>query len=513
MIQVSRRSLQFLFGLVNIIFFIWLLYITIQFFFGINDESISKLPRPFVLIVISVAMIAALIVLLMLFSLVTQRNSFTENRLLVFLFAVALLARAAWLYFFGEVKLESDFELYMTLAGNIAEHGTVPAELEWYVAFAPYVLGYSFLLAFLLSVFGQDVFTAQALNVLLSAVSTILIYLIAKKVTGKVQVGFIAATVWIAFPAFIALATLPATEPTFIALFLAVLYACLALIKCADPARRYGPLVIAIVLIVLMNEIRPLGFLMTLTLVALLLVVNLLQIQKRWKHFFVQTCLVLIVYMGVTSISSSLKEAYLQREIAESGLGFGLYLGLNYDEVGTWNLEDAQLVGEAFNENMTNKQFNQQMIDRSGDRFHDLVRRNLLFPLVMKKVVRFWSDPHAFVRWTEVSLIHSEYKTLLRRISTLSLGFYGSLLFLSLFGTLADFWRKDSGYQVQSFYLKVIILFFVLIYMFFDNNARYVIPPIVLLSITAAHGMAAVYEVLPSFRQRFLNSTRTNPAS
>jgi len=386
------------------------------------------------------------------------------------------------------------------LAASIHETGSIPAANVWYVTYAPYVLGYASFLALLMNVIEDGVLAAQAANIIFSGLSAVLIFLIAKKITNRADTAAIASLFWVIMPAIAAMVTLPATAPPYITLILAVLYLFLQARGQKFFWSGLALLISAFALLALLNEIRPLGVLAIAAGLVFLFVTNNLTTIKsaRWL-------LIVVVFIGLFFLASAqlnrIKDQFLGVPVARNAYGFGLYLGLNYEMTGNFGVEDSRLFTQARDENTPAQAFHQDMIERSWVRFNGLFKNRQLLDLFVKKIALFWSNPNAFIIWTEASVEDKANINLLIRASARSSeSLFGAIIFFALVESLLAYRRKGYFYHSRALLIKALLLMIFAMHIVFDINSRYIMPAIPLLFILAAGGIQAASELTASIQ-------------
>ncbi len=480
----------------SVVFFVWLCYI-LKFFYLTNFQlRVYGVPTVLVRSVLTLLGLGALWGFYRLLSFRTVQRIIQSRSFPFWIIAVTFLTRLAWLFPFGEFKPFSDFALYLTLASSISATGNVPANWQWYVSFAPYVLGYASFLAVLFTIFGQSLVVAQIANAVFSGLIAVLLFLIGKKLTGKTEIGVLAAALLIVMPSQAAMTLYPATELPYITLMLAATYVCLSIPNHRVRIPDYGLCAIALILTVLMNEIRPLGIL-TLAAFCVFYVAANRFTGKRTIRNILMIVLLLAAYFTASSLLNNLKEDRLGLPIARNAYGYGLYLGMNYSTIGHWGPEDAKLEWAAETSRINAQQFHQQMIGLAMQRFDDLIHHNLLFHLLRMKVTTFWSNPNIFLQWiTEIAEATPNNIRIVKALTQVSDGIYGIVILFSVMESVLLFRRKDYAYYSRSMFIKVMLIAILVMHAIFDANERYVTPAFPLLVLLAAGGFQEAVDLL-----------------
>ncbi len=261
MFPLQKKILRAIFFLTNLVFILWFAFVLVELFATTLKSSLPFLPRPVAVSGQFLLVLLALVGGYRLLKLPMVRGVLGRWYIPAGIFLLAVLSRLVWLRLYGSMNLDSDYALYMRLGAALAGSGQVPADTRWYVTFAPYVLGYSTFLAALLAIFGKTLAVVQAANILLSGYVAVILFYLGKKIGGRAEMGVMAAALWIGMPAAAGLASLPATELPFIALLLTAAFVCLHLNEPRARGARAALFLLAALLVILMNEIRPLGLL------------------------------------------------------------------------------------------------------------------------------------------------------------------------------------------------------------------------------------------------------------
>lgn len=155
------------------------------------------------------------------------------------IFVLALVVRLGFLIFFPPVPVEdSDAAYYNEVALNIVSGKGITYRQETY-SIAP---AYPVFLAGIYKIFGQNYDAVRTVQAILSALTCVLIYLIAKNLFNK-KVALIAGSIAVIYPSFILQSTAIMTETLFI--FLLVL-AMLCLVLCLEKSSAKWGLVAGI---------------------------------------------------------------------------------------------------------------------------------------------------------------------------------------------------------------------------------------------------------------------------
>lgn len=479
----------------NLLIFAWLALIVLVMYTNLSPSQAVSAGQSFKRALTTLACAMGLFAIYWAYSREMVRRIFPEQSLPFMVFIVTALTRLAWLFFFREINLGSDFALYMDTASAVLHTGDIPHGSEWYMAYAPYVVGYAVYLSLVMRVFGEGLAAAQGANLVLSSLCAVLLYLIGKKIVGKPEAGLAAAGGWALLPAAAAMTSFPSTELPFITLMLAAIYAGLRVFD-HRPGVRWLALACAAGAVILMNEFRPLGLVVVIAFCAAALIGLGGTLKARAVRGLGALALAL-VYLAGSAWLSGVKEAVIGREIARNPFGFGLFLGLNYETNGTWNEEDAEYTGRANLMDQNVQEFQSDMTALALERLQESGRLGRLPRLFFRKVCIFWSNPNAFIDWTWVMTEDgSVARKLISPLGRISKDLYGALLLLSLVEVGSGAFQRDYRYHLRLFLVKILLIGFFLSLVIFDNNSRYIAPALPLFCILAAGGVTEIAETL-----------------
>ncbi len=243
-----------------------------------------------------------------------------------------------------------DFLTYYRMAGELL-HGR--AYLPDYVSVFPHVMGYPTVLSAFFSVFGQRVIVAQCVNIALSCLTVLLVYEVGR-LTADRKAGLIAALLWTAAPSQIFYPLLVCTEPLF--MFLTLLCATLALRAVRQKSGLRGALMMCLLgaLCAVTSKIRPNGIIVLIALIIMLVLfwrpAFTLKIKKIDLTRPLSAACILIVFFASSSFASNRITSFIDRAPGKPGYGWNLFVGLNMESKGAWNMEDSALFTRLLNE-------------------------------------------------------------------------------------------------------------------------------------------------------------------
>ena len=211
-----------------------------------------------------------------------------------------LLLNGLWVLCF-QPKQAPDFQTFFNAAADLAK-GIHPQGRD-YIAMFPHILGYSAFLSLFLKIFGQTVMTASVLNVILTAVSGILIYSICCMWLDTASAAA-AFALWIICPSKLLYNSMSFSEPYYTCLLLLFFM----LVSVVERAKQKKLVVSALtgasagIVLRLVNTARPIGIIPIIALaIWLLFLINGDERRNEWKKWSLFFLLLLSTY-GLTSM-------------------------------------------------------------------------------------------------------------------------------------------------------------------------------------------------------------------
>ena len=219
---------------------------------------------------ISIATYALFFIMLLLLHR-TASSKMSEPALLLAIFSITILIRAFSQVFFNTQPI-SDYMDAVKVAMRFMD-GPSP-DLE--TARFPYWGFYRVTLTYLFRLFGSSIANIKIMNLLLSGLTAISIYLLGKIMTGSRKFGFLAASIYMADLADILYINLPTGEHIFTMLFPIVCIVFLALFDHPDrkTAVQVSFGIFLGVLIGLMDMYKPVGIILLIAMLITLVLIN-----------------------------------------------------------------------------------------------------------------------------------------------------------------------------------------------------------------------------------------------
>lgn len=236
---------------------------------------------------------------------------------------------------------ESDFFLFYTAAQSLA--GGVNNMLEYsYFVNWPYQSAFVAWMALFIKLFGADLVFFKLMNCLFSALTTLLIYIVAKRFASE-RGARVAAVVFMLYPGTFLM--IPVLTNQHLSEFLLLAAVCVYSAPASSGKRRIALSAAAALLLALSNAIRPMSSIAILAAVAYLLIRAVSWFRARrdklWLLFLRTAVLVLVYFLMTAGMSelakvSGLNEYGLVNNVPE----WKIIVGLNQESGGVYNIED-----------------------------------------------------------------------------------------------------------------------------------------------------------------------------
>ena len=243
----------------------------------------------------------------------------------------------------------SDYKTYWDCAVSIA-NGQEIYSTE-YVAMYPHILGYASFLALFINIFGEHVLVGTLLGLVLSCLSGLLIFSIAREAAG-LPAAVLAQGLWALYPGRIMLGSLIFSEPLYTCLVLLFLFLLLNLRKKQDRLkdRILPPLLWGLglgLLLEAINAVRPIGAILMIALVIWLLLLRGKELKegRPWRFWLLLAAALVLCFQLSGRLWNNRLEAILGEEPAGLPI-YNLYVGFNMDTLGQWSGEDMDLLFE-----------------------------------------------------------------------------------------------------------------------------------------------------------------------
>jgi len=240
---------------------------------------------------------------------------------------IAVVLRLAWIIL-TDSKPVSDSAWYYEKGIDIASGKGYSIEG---IPTAYYPIGYPLFLSLVFTVFGNSIFAAMIMNLILSAGILVFTYFISKKIFDSENTGRISLFLFAIYPNFIAYTSILATEILF--LFL-LLYGIYILLKFKN---NLWALLSAGFAWGLMSLVKPQGFFIPLLIVAFLFLRDKKALTGKLK-----TLSIIYIIMLITLLPWVIRNYYVFNEffILSTNEGINLLMGNNPYATGEYNLDE-----------------------------------------------------------------------------------------------------------------------------------------------------------------------------
>lgn len=393
---------------------------------------------------------------------------------------ICLLVHLTWVLL---VRMEPtvDYLTFWNSAVDLAE-GREPRSAE-YLALFPHILGYAAFLSVFLRLFGTSWFIAPAVNVVLTVVSGILLYVLCLRWRDK-RTATLAFALWIVCPSKILYNTMVLSEPLYTCLIL-----CFVLLVSELERRGHSQAVLCLgavgsaLVLRGINAARPIA---AIPIIAFFIWLFLLRADggegpslRRWMAYGLLT---MLLYMGLGLLWDRYAENVVGEELPQTP-GYSLYVGFNPQSNGSYSEEDMQLLFHYRYDVYGNaKEAQAQMLEEAKARIKS---GDVHFPrLFVKKVQTFLGDDEGGAYYSAASLGPMQYSV----CAVISNVYYYALVMLALLG-VRSLWRERVTSCVLM--LPLYVLGLTLAHMLVEVAGRYhysVIPMLVIMAAFSCGG-------------------------
>jgi hypothetical protein len=363
--------------------------------------------------------------ILAIFLLQKKKLALESPFFLLFFLIIGLVLRLIWLLS-TRVEMQVDFLRIHETAQAIAFGTEIP--MPSYQAIFPHVVGYPVFLSVFYKLFSPSIPFAQGLNVLFELLCLLLVYDIARRLRARTAGGVALFLFAIAPPLIFQTSIICNEIPHMLMALLSVDLFVLAMLSKGKKALLVWGALGAV--IALGNILRPYGpiFLLAIVLTTLLIQLKMFRIPV----IFLETAIMLIAYFLVSQLGNLLIQSVVFGSIpmAEMGIGWNLFVGLNASSSGQWSASDYQILTQYLEQGLSAPEIQSQFLRLSLERFHSLSLGSLL-RLIAQKLKIVWGGDQSVVSWL-MTMARADSLIPLRNISgilrVLCNGFYGILL-------------------------------------------------------------------------------------
>ena len=400
---------------------------------------------------------------------------------------VCLAVNGIWVFLFRPVQAP-DYQTFFEAAWDLAAGR--PLAGKDYIAMFPHILGYAAFLSVFLRLFGESILTASLLNVFLTAISGIFLYLVCLKYFGK-KSAFLSNLLWIFCPSKLLYNTMSLSEPFYTCLLLLCFFLVSGTVDAESEERRFGRTaasgLMAGLTLAAVNAARPIGVIPILAyLLWLFFLSDRKSIQSRKKTVFIFTCMILTAYFVAGGLWKSYAAARLE-QVPPSVPGYSIYVGFNPETMGSYSDEDMELFqSRYFGEYDRNAETTQQSMLRSAkDRISD--NKNSIPCLMIHKLGTLLGHDEGGAYYSNESMSGGQYA----RWCVASNVWYYLICLMAVAGCM-NLWKTDRCDSVMM--IPLCIIGIILAQLMVEVAARYhycLIPMLILLAVSTLHSRSA----------------------
>lgn len=254
----------------------------------------------------------------------SQQNEVCEKYGLVKLVVICLVFKSVVLLL--NATPVADYLTYYNYGNALCETDGVLQFNPLYIALFTHVFAYPELLSFIFGIFGNQLYIVVVLNIIVSTVSVIFVYLIGKELFS-LKAAKVISVMWIIFPSETLWNALCMPEPLYTLLYLVVVYACIRFHK-ADKNWKNIAIFALVTGFVLAsyNSLRPIGIIVIVAFVISELIVNLHSVNRY-------TITGIIGFVVIFFALSNMYSNHIEKKVGTKLAGFTWYnIGVGFDK-------------------------------------------------------------------------------------------------------------------------------------------------------------------------------------
>ncbi|MCR5575735.1 MAG: glycosyltransferase family 39 protein, partial [Oscillospiraceae bacterium] len=265
----------------------------------------------------------------------------------------------------------SDYKTYWDVACALADGSEIP--YAWYIAMYPHILGTASFLSVFVKLFGPSVLAVTVVNVLLTSLSCLLLYLITREFASE-ETALLAALLWAVCPCKLMLNSLVFSEPLYTCLLL-LLFRLLLRLDGRWQRGEGGPLSAALwgltlgLLLCAVNTVRPIAAILLIALV--LWLVFLRGDAVRSRELWMRWGLALLALLCVYTLGGKLWDRHVEDRLGMEPAAvpvYNIYVGFNEQTQGQWSAEDMDLLFSYLEQGMTTSEAQSSMLPHLKER-------------------------------------------------------------------------------------------------------------------------------------------------
>ncbi|MGB8450893.1 MAG: hypothetical protein WCD89_01035 [Anaerocolumna sp.] len=374
------------------------------------------------------------------------------------------------------VNMESDYKFYYDVAKMIMNHTLLTQANNEYICLFPNTFGYSYVLSWVMRIFGTAPIVCLYFNVVISALTSVFCYRIGKNLTGSIGgiAAFLISWFW---PSQIIFSNINGSEATFTCiLFGAVLLTVYVMKEYGD--RTTGtvtPVFLHFLLGILLSAasaIRPMSIIYFIALVLCLLTVNKKLVYKNINELplgkifvskgWLRAIVVIAGYLICTQVINGGISNAIQKDAAGSGaMGYSLMVGVNIASDGGYSEDLMNILNNSYEETGSATEAHKICLG--------IARQSVLsnplgtLELFAKKFFLIWSNDDYATTTSIVTMNNQNILTPAREnfmygIVTWNNAYYLFVVFLSLLGVVYLFRQDNNGLILPVFFVGASIL-------------------------------------------------------
>jgi hypothetical protein len=430
---------------------------------------------------------------------------------LEWLFVVLVLAGGIvlriWYINAYSVNMESDYKFYYDVAKMIMNHTLLTQANNEYIALFPNTFGYSYVLSWVMRIFGTAFVVPLYFNVAMSALTAIFCYRIGKNLTGSIGgiAAFLISWFW---PSQIIFSNINGSETTFTTiLFGAVLLTVHLMKKYGDDTKvSVSPIALHFLLGILVaaaSAIRPMALVYFIAVVLCLFTVRKKLVYKNINELplgkifvskgWLRAVVVIAGYLICTQIINGGISNAIQKDAAGSGaMGYSLMVGVNIPSDGGYSEELMNILNDSYKETGSATQAHKICLGIAKQS----IRNNPVgtLELFAKKFFLVWSnDDYAtttnIVTMNNQKLLTPDKEAFMYRMAMWNNVYYLTVVFFSLLGAVYLFRRDNNGVILPVFFVGAFAL-----HLLVEMQNRYHYYLLTNFALLAALGLGFLYQ-------------------
>lgn len=430
-------------------------------------------------------------------------KKFFQNGILyiISLIVACFLTRFLWIQLIP-TDPSNDFYLYYNYAIN-ASKGLFTQYDKTYPLF-PFKFGYPLILSLIFRVFGTSIWIAKMVNVVVSVITVVLIYLITVEITCK-KAGVIGCFIYTFWPTQIMYTSVLTSEHMFILFSVASIYFFILLINRKEifiRNRIFYSIVVGIFLTI-SQFIRPFSIIY-LAIYVFFIIFYPKWYSSRTKNIetkIIVICTIITTYIICWTSLSNFVEGYTKVPISKSSSGFSFLVGTNFDSSGMYNKEDENILEEF------NYEFKQVHMEAKNRAIGRIISYPLGFlNLMEKKIIIQWASENYGLYWSTTDFTHYNKATIFlenyyKQISRISQVYYLKIVIFTLLGILFIIVERKTIDPIWAVFL-LIFLGMSASFILFEVQDRYHYPIMPFFIIIAAYGINKLMENLNDLKEK-----------